>query len=93
MLLFMIIFLPPKCCHMPEDEQEMQNASFTTGSHQMSPNAQINNLRTQSFHLFAQIINSQSLEDTQVGYISQKYSFDKYTLGQEFKPSYTFSSI
>ena len=26
-------------------------------------------------------INSQSLEDTQVGYISQKYSFDKYTLG------------
>ena len=24
-------------------------------------------------------INSQSLEDTQVGYISQKYTFDKYT--------------
>ena len=38
-------------------------------------------------------INSQSLEDTQVGYISQKYSFDKYTLGRAFKPSYTFSSI
>ena len=38
-------------------------------------------------------INSQSLEDKQVGYISQKYSFDKYTLGQAFKPSYTFSSI
>ena len=38
-------------------------------------------------------INSQSLEDTQVGYISQKYSFDKYILGQAFKPSYTFLSI
>ena len=38
-------------------------------------------------------INSQSLEDTQVGYISQKYFFDKYTLGRAFKPSYTFSSI
>ena len=25
-------------------------------------------------------INSQSLEDTQVGYISQKYTLDKYTL-------------
>ena len=25
-------------------------------------------------------INSQSLEDTQVGYISQKYTFSKYTL-------------
>merc|ERR1711911_347699 len=33
-------------------------------------------------------INSQSLEDTQVGYISQKYSFDKYSLGRAFKPSY-----
>ena len=31
-------------------------------------------------------INSQSLEDTQVGYISQKYSFNKYTLGRAFKP-------
>ena len=46
------------------------------------------------------IINSQSLEDTQVGYISQKYSYDEYTLGWAFKPSYallgiyiTFSSI
>ena len=38
-------------------------------------------------------INSQSLEDTQVGYISQKYSFDKYTLGRAFMPSYTFLSI
>ena len=38
-------------------------------------------------------INSQSLEDTQVGYISQKYSFDKYTLGQAFKPSYALLSI
>ena len=26
------------------------------------------------------IQNSQSLEDTQVGYISQKYTLDKYTL-------------
>ena len=26
------------------------------------------------------LINSQSLEDTQVGYISQKYTLDKYTL-------------
>ena len=25
-------------------------------------------------------INSQSLEDTQVGYVSQKYILDKYTL-------------
>ena len=38
-------------------------------------------------------INSQSLEDTQVGYISQKYSFDKYTLGRAFKPSYALLSI
>ena len=28
----------------------------------------------------SQKINSQSLEDTQVGYISQKYTLDKYTL-------------
>ena len=26
------------------------------------------------------LINSQSLEDTQVGYISQEYTLDKYTL-------------
>ena len=26
------------------------------------------------------IINSQSLEDTQVGYISQKYTWEEYTL-------------
>ena len=39
------------------------------------------------------VINSQSLEDTQVGYISQKYSFDKYTLGRAFKPSYALLSI
>ena len=38
-------------------------------------------------------INSQSSEDTQVGYISQKYSFDKFTLGRAFKPSHTFFSI
>ena len=38
-------------------------------------------------------INSQSLEDTQVGYISQKYSFDKNTFGRAFKPSYTFLNI
>ena len=37
------------------------------------------------------LINSQSLEDTQVGYISQKYSFDRYTCIEAFK--YTFSSI
>ena len=29
----------------------------------------------------------------QTGYISQKYSFDEYTLGRAFKPSYTFLSI
>ena len=34
-------------------------------------------------------INSQSLEDMQVGYISQKYSLDKYTSERAFKPSYT----
>ena len=28
-------------------------------------------------------INSQSLEDTQVGYILQKYTLDKYTLAQK----------
>ena len=33
-------------------------------------------------------INSQSLEDTQVGYI-----LEKYTLEWAFKHSYTFSSI
>ena len=42
-------------------------------------------------------INSQSLEDTQVRNISQKNSFDKYTLGRafnlNFKPSYTFLNI
>ena len=38
-------------------------------------------------------INSQSLEDTQVGYISQKYSFDKYTSGRAFKPSNALLSI
>ena len=38
-------------------------------------------------------VNSQSLENTQVGYISQKYTFDKYTLEPTFKPSYTFLSI
>ena len=35
-------------------------------------------------------INSQSLEDTQVGYILQKYTLDKYTLERAFEPSYTF---
>ena len=30
-------------------------------------------------------INSQSLEDTQVGYILQKYSLDKYTSEQEIQ--------
>ena len=39
------------------------------------------------------IKNSQSLEDTQVEYISQKYSLDKYFSERAFKPSYTFSSI
>ena len=39
------------------------------------------------------IINSQSLEDTQVRYILQKYVLDKYTLEWAFKPSYTFSNI
>ena len=32
------------------------------------------------FDITGLIINSQSLEDTQVGYISQKYTLDKYTL-------------
>ena len=41
----------------------------------------------------AQRKNLQILEDTQVGYISQKYTLDKYTLERAFKPSYTFSSI
>ena len=31
-------------------------------------------------------INSQSLEDTQVGYISQKYTLDKYTLERASSP-------
>ena len=38
-------------------------------------------------------INSQSLEDTQVGYILQKYTLDKYTLERAFNLSYTISSI
>ena len=41
----------------------------------------------------AKQINSQTLEETQVGYISQKYSFDKYTLGRASKPSYALLSI
>ena len=44
-------------------------------------------------HFAVKRINSQSLEDMQVGYISQKYSFDKYTLGRAFKPSYALLSI
>ena len=38
-------------------------------------------------------INSQGLEGTQIRYILQKYSFDKYTCERAFKPPYTFSSI
>ena len=40
-------------------------------------------------------INSQSLEDKQVGYraISQKYTLDEYTLERAFKPSCTILSI
>ena len=34
-------------------------------------------------------INSQSLEDTQVGYISQKYTLDKYTLEEYTLEEYT----
>ena len=34
-------------------------------------------------------INSQSLEDTQVGYISQKYTLEKYTLGEYTLRQYT----
>ena len=34
-------------------------------------------------------INSQSLEDTQVGYISQKYTLDKYTLEKKTLEKYT----
>ena len=37
-------------------------------------------------------INSQSLEDTQVGYISQKYTLDKYTLEKKLKNKYTFGN-
>ena len=48
---------------------------------------------TESLMKVLKKINSQSLEDTQVGYISQKYSLDKYTLGRAFKPSYTVLSI
>ena len=33
------------------------------------------------------------LEDTQLGYVLQKYTLDKYTLERAFKPSNTFSSI
>ena len=36
--------------------------------------------RVGSRDLYEEEINSQSLEDTQVGYISQKYTLDKYTL-------------
>ena len=36
-------------------------------------------------------INSQSLEDTQVGYISQKYTLDKYTLEKYTLEKLTFS--
>ena len=35
-------------------------------------------------------INSQSLEDTQVEYISQKYTLDKYTFGKYTFGKYTF---
>ena len=36
-------------------------------------------------------INSQSLEDTQVGYISQKYTLDNYTLEKYTLEKLTFS--
>ena len=36
-------------------------------------------------------INSQSLEDTQVGYILQKYTLDKYTLEKYTLEKLTFS--
>ena len=53
----------------------------------------INSIGSVSKPVFMTQINSQSLEDTQVGYISQKYSFHKYTLGRAFKPSYALLSI
>ena len=38
-------------------------------------------------------INSQSLEDTQVGYISQKYTLDKYTLEEYTLEEYTLENF
>ena len=38
-------------------------------------------------------INLQSLEDTQVGYISQKYTLDMYTLRKYTLGKYTFEKI
>ena len=38
-------------------------------------------------------INSQSLEDTQVGYISQKYTLDKYTLEEYTLEKYTLENF
>ena len=45
-----------------------------------------------NFWLIPREINLQSLEDTHVGYISQKYTWDKYTLEQAFEPSYTLET-
>ena len=38
-------------------------------------------------------LNSQSLEDTQVGYISQKYTLDKYTLEEYTLEKYTLENF
>ena len=42
-----------------------------------SKTIQVNSCQTTK-DKFSHLINSQSLEDTQVGYISQKYTLDKY---------------
>ena len=38
-------------------------------------------------------ISSQSLEDTQVGYILQQYTFDKYTLEEYTLEEYTLENF
>ena len=49
----------------------------------------------QMLHLLQVVskINSQSLEDTQVGYISQKYTLDKYTLEEYTLEQYTLENF
>ena len=48
--------------------------------------------KVHKFPPLALLINSQSLEDTQVGYISQKYTLKKYTLKKYTLEKYTLKS-